>query len=101
LLAYLRQGRALPLAVPDAPGEARILVLGKKAESAFIAWLSRHSYRLTSNKDIRDALFTKKDFGANVERAVVDMLKEGLGAPTKFILRAQKAEYDKHIIEVH
>jgi Domain of unknown function (DUF4157) len=101
LLRYLQKGNALPLAVPDAPGRARILVLSTQAESAFIAWLSRHSYRLTSNKDIRDALFTKKDFGANVERAVVDMLKEQLGAPTKFIFRAQKAEYDKHIIEVH
>jgi hypothetical protein len=76
-------------------------VLGRKAESAFIAWLSRHSYRLTSNKAIRDALFTGKDFGANVKGTVVAMLKEGLGAPTKFIFRALKAEYDKHIIEVY
>jgi hypothetical protein len=101
LLKYLRQGHALPLAVPDAPGRARILVLGTKAEGALVAWLSRHSYRLTSNKDIGDALFSGKDFGANVEGAVVDMLKEQLGAPTKYIFRAQKSEYDKHIIEVH
>jgi uncharacterized protein DUF4157 len=101
LLAYLRKGHALPLAIPSAPGEARILVLSTIAESAFIAWLSRHSYRLTSNKEIKDALFTGKDLGANVERAVVDMLEEGLGTPTRFIFRAQKAEYDKHIIEVH
>ena len=46
-------------------------------------------------------LFSGKDFGANVKGAVVDMLKEGLGAPTKIIFRPQKAEYDKHIIEVH
>ena len=101
LLKYLQKGHALPLAVPDAPGRARILVLNTMAESAFIAWLSRHSYRLTSNKDIRNALFTGKDFKANVERGVVDMLKETLGSPTKYIFRAQKAEYDKHIIKVH
>jgi hypothetical protein len=100
LLDYLRKGNALPLAVPDTPGQARILVL-KKDESAFVAWLLRHSYRLTSNAAIRAALFSGKDFGANVKGAVVDMLKEGLGAPTKIIFRPQKAEYDKHIIEVH
>jgi hypothetical protein len=101
LLNYLQKGNALPLAIPSAPGEARILVLGTMAETAFIAWLSRHSYRLTSNKDIRKALFSGKDFQANVKGAVVDMLKETMGSPTKFIFRAQKAEYDKHIIEVH
>jgi hypothetical protein len=101
LLGYLRKGHALPLAIPSAPGEARILVLGTIAESAFITWLSLHSYRLTSNKAIRDALFSGKEFRANVKGAVVDMLKETLGAPTKYIFRAQKTEYDKHIIRVH
>jgi hypothetical protein len=101
LLGYLRQGHALPLAVPNAPGEARILVLGTKAESAFIAWLSRHAYRLTTNAAIRRALFTGKDFGANVGGAVIDLLKEQINGPTKMIFRPQKTEYDSHIIKVH
>jgi hypothetical protein len=46
-------------------------------------------------------MFGGKDFGANVENAVVDMLKERMGeGPMKIIFRPSP-EYQQHIIEVH
>lgn len=99
LLEYLRQGHALPLAVPGTPGRARVLLLNTQGRKAFLEWLSRHSYQLT-RKEIEQKLFAGTDLGADVEGAVVDMLKEQMGGPTKVIFRPSP-EYQKHIIEVH
>jgi hypothetical protein len=50
LLEYLRQGHALPLAVPGAPGRARVLLLNTQGRKAFLEWLARHSYQLTEKE---------------------------------------------------
>jgi hypothetical protein len=100
LLEYLRQGHALPLAIPGGLGTARVLLLNTQGRKAFLEWLSRHSYQLTQ-KEIEQKMFGGKDFGANVENAVVDMLKGRMGeGPMKIIFRPSP-EYQQHIIEVH
>ena len=98
LLNYLRQGHVLPLAIPGAPGRARVLLLNTQSRDAFVKWLLRHSYQLTK-KEIEQKLFAGTDFGANVEGAVVDWLKEQAGVSTKLIFRPSP-EYQKHIIKV-
>jgi hypothetical protein len=100
LLAYLRQGHALPLARPDSTGDATLLVLQGLALKAFLSWLSRHGYSLTKEPDIQKTLFTQKDFGKNVEGVVIDWLQEHFSGQTKTILRPSP-EYEKHIIKVH
>jgi hypothetical protein len=100
LLDYLRQGHALPLAIPGGLGTARMLLLDTQDRPAFVEWLSRHSYQLTQ-KEIEQRMFAGKDFGANVEHAVIDMLKERMGEGRMKIIFRPSPDYQKHIIEVH
>jgi hypothetical protein len=100
LLEYLRQGHALPFAIPGAPGPASVLLLNTQSRQAFLEWLSRHSYQLTK-KEIGQKLFAGKDFGANVEGAVVEMLRERMGEGPMEVIFRPSPEYKKHIIEVH
>jgi hypothetical protein len=104
LLAYMRQGHALPLAIPSAPGKGHILFLAKFEPEAFLEWISRHSYRLTKVAEIRAKLFDPKATAAtNISRLPVEWLEEKSShdsAETKIIFRPSP-EYDKHIIKVH
>ncbi|HVQ74041.1 MAG TPA: DUF4157 domain-containing protein, partial [Candidatus Binatia bacterium] len=99
LRAYLADGHALPLARPDAPGVARLLLPAKMAEDAFLRWLSRHSYPLTSVAAIQKAMFTSQDLETNVKQSVVEWLQEKIAAPSLMIFRPSPG-YDKHIIAV-
>jgi hypothetical protein len=99
LLAYLRQGHALPLAVPSALGKNQVLFLGKHGLKAFLEWLSLHSYRLTKVAEIKTALFPPGELGQAIKGVPVDMLEERFQGPTKIIFRPSP-EYNRHIIKV-
>ncbi len=96
---FLRALHALPMAIPGSPGEGIVLVLEDMRTEAFLEWLSRHSYRLTSVDEIRRALFTEGTFAANVVHSVIDWLQENRTAPTQIAFRFDPT-YDAHIVKV-
>jgi hypothetical protein len=98
LLAYLRQGHALPLAVPNAPSIGHVLFLNRLGLRAFLDWLSRHSYPLTK---VRKAALFKPTatLGENISEVPVEWLQEQFSEPTRIIFRPSP-EYDKHIVKV-
>jgi hypothetical protein len=98
LLAYLRKGHALPLAIPGAVGIGHVLLLRDVSRDAFVEWLSRHAYRLRASADIQKALFQSGDLGKDIEGTTIDWLQEKLAGPTKIVFRPSP-EYAKHIIQ--
>lgn len=99
LADFLRTPHALPLATPDAPGRLSVLFLSNLGQEAFLAWLSRHGYRLTQPSDIEDALFSQRSLSRNVGHSVIDWLQENRRAPTRRVFRPDP-EYRQHIEDV-
>jgi hypothetical protein len=89
----------LPLARPGANGSAHLLILTGKGEAAFLEWLQKHDYRLTSVVDIKNTLFSSKAIADNMKATPVDWLEEQMSGPRKFILRPSP-DYARHIISV-
>jgi hypothetical protein len=99
LLNYLRQGHVLPLARPGATGSAHLLILAGKGERAFVEWLQKHQYRLTTVVDIKNTLFSRKAITDNMSATPIDWLEEHMSGPSKVILRPSP-DYNRHIISV-
>ena len=72
------------------------------AREAFLAWLARHSYRLTSVDAIRDQFARHRRIGQLVRGVPVDWLQEHSdreGVPTEMAFRPDP-EYQEHIKHV-
>lgn len=97
---YLRAPHVLPLSYPGQRTRGNdFIVLSGMPEDAFLAWFSRHSYRLTTVQEIRDQLFTQRGPARNIGRTIVDWLQEDRRAPTQMLFRPDP-EYRQHIITV-
>jgi hypothetical protein len=99
---YLAAGNVLPLSYPGTPGVLSMLIPAAMARETFLAWLARHSYRLTSVDDIRDQFARHRRIGQLVRGVPVDWLQEHSdreGVPTEIAFRPDP-EYQQHIKSV-
>jgi hypothetical protein len=110
--AFLRTPHALPLAIPADPALPTVLFLQGRGEDEFLAWLSRHGYRLQNAIDIHEALFTQERRGrrrdlplaAGIRRSLIDWLQEervahGRLRPSHMVFRPDP-EYRRHIEDI-
>lgn len=95
---FIKAPHALPRAYPNSGEPRSQFLVGKNLEGdAFLKWLSKHSYRISKEEKIREALFTDKSTKKNLEGLITDFLIEDKDAASEVAYRPDP-RYKKHII---